>query len=163
MLSREIKFQRPCLRASPKVPFPPAFLIHSFYSPNLNFPPMFSFPFISRIFIYGTSISSLLISLLSLLCILALHFQLNLAFAFFNNRLFLYSFKLPGEAQKIDRIMEAFAAKYYSQYSGNIFKCQGKLSCSFFPLLFLLALIDLGGWDLGSQIVFISWHSRLLC
>jgi len=30
-------------------------------------------------------------------------------------RRFLQKFRLPGEAQKIDRIMEAFAARYYKQ------------------------------------------------
>ena len=42
-------------------------------------------------------------------------------------RQFLAGFRLPGEAQKIDRIMEAFAAKYYSQYSGHIFRNQGTI------------------------------------
>lgn len=31
---------------------------------------------------------------------------------FFSSRQFLWSFRLPGEAQKIDRMMEAFASRY---------------------------------------------------
>jgi hypothetical protein len=34
-------------------------------------------------------------------------------------RVFLGKFKLPGEAQKIDRIMEAFAKSYFEQNQGN--------------------------------------------
>jgi len=37
-------------------------------------------------------------------------------------RKFMLTFKLPGEAQKIERILESFAAKYYSQYKGKIFR-----------------------------------------
>lgn len=36
-------------------------------------------------------------------------------------RRFLYTFKLPGEAQKIDRLMEAFAQKFFVHYSGALF------------------------------------------
>jgi cytohesin len=36
-------------------------------------------------------------------------------------RLFLSKFMLPGEAQKIDRVMEMFAQRYYSQNPGSFF------------------------------------------
>lgn len=36
-------------------------------------------------------------------------------------RLFLSKFMLPGEAQKIDRVMEMFAQRYYSQNHGSFF------------------------------------------
>ena len=38
---------------------------------------------------------------------------------------FLWSFRLPGEAQKIDRMMEAFATQY-CQCNPNEFKTVGK-------------------------------------
>lgn len=36
-------------------------------------------------------------------------------------RRFLYAFRLPGEAQKIDRLMLAFAKKYYEEQQSNAF------------------------------------------
>ncbi len=36
-------------------------------------------------------------------------------------RLFLSKFMLPGEAQKIDRVMEMFASRFYAQNPGSIF------------------------------------------
>lgn len=41
-------------------------------------------------------------------------------------RQFLWSFRLPGEAQKIDRMMECFAQRY-CQLNPNIFTNTGKL------------------------------------
>jgi len=40
-------------------------------------------------------------------------------------RQFLWSFRLPGEAQKIDRMMECFAERY-CQLNPNIFTNTGK-------------------------------------
>lgn len=40
-------------------------------------------------------------------------------------RLFLQSFRLPGEAQKIDRFMLKFAARYISQNPQSMFKDAG--------------------------------------
>lgn len=42
---------------------------------------------------------------------------LNNAFSY-SCRQFLWSFRLPGEAQKIDRMMEAFAKRYCEQNPG---------------------------------------------
>lgn len=41
-------------------------------------------------------------------------------------RQFLWSFRLPGEAQKIDRMMECFAERY-CQLNPNIFTNTGKI------------------------------------
>lgn len=43
-------------------------------------------------------------------------------------RRFLDVFHLPGEAQKIDRLMQAFATKFYSQQDAGIFRSSGWLS-----------------------------------
>jgi Sec7-like guanine-nucleotide exchange factor len=40
-------------------------------------------------------------------------------------RQFLWSFRLPGEAQKIDRMMESFAERYCDQNQG-VFTSTGK-------------------------------------
>jgi Sec7-like guanine-nucleotide exchange factor len=41
-------------------------------------------------------------------------------------RRFLFGFRLPGEAQKIDRVMKNFAAHYYSSHKNEgIFKDEG--------------------------------------
>lgn len=40
------------------------------------------------------------------------------------HREFLWSFRLPGEAQKIDRMMECFAEKY-CDCNSDMFKCTG--------------------------------------
>ena len=40
-------------------------------------------------------------------------------------REFLWSFRLPGEAQKIDRMMEAFAKRYCDQNPG-VFTSSGR-------------------------------------
>jgi len=62
----------------------------------------------------------------------ALRFRLNwIKFAlhdliFF--RRYLFIFLLPGEAQKIDRIMEAFAQRYY-ECNPDIYANAGKLDC----------------------------------
>lgn len=42
------------------------------------------------------------------------------------NRQFLWSFRLPGEAQKIDRMMEAFATRY-CDCNANVFQSTGEL------------------------------------
>jgi cytohesin len=42
-------------------------------------------------------------------------------------RNFLFHFRLPGEAQKIDRIMECFAARFCEQNPG-LFKHPGRFS-----------------------------------
>ena len=39
-------------------------------------------------------------------------------------REFLWSFRLPGEAQKIDRMMECFAERY-CECNSDMFKCTG--------------------------------------
>jgi hypothetical protein len=54
-----------------------------------------------------------------------------------NARRFLLTFKLPGEAQKIDRIVEGFAKKYYSQYSGNLFANSDTVYILSFSLIML--------------------------
>lgn len=40
-------------------------------------------------------------------------------------RQFLWSFRLPGEAQKIDRMMEAFAQRY-CRCNHGVFQCTGR-------------------------------------
>lgn len=40
-------------------------------------------------------------------------------------RRFLDVFRLPGEAQKIDRLMQSFAKNFYKQQSGKLFKSEG--------------------------------------
>lgn len=40
-------------------------------------------------------------------------------------RRFLDVFHLPGEAQKIDRLMQSFAKKFYSQHEGGLFRSSG--------------------------------------
>ena len=40
-------------------------------------------------------------------------------------RVFLQSFRLPGEAQKIDRFMLKFAARYVAQNPQSVFKDAG--------------------------------------
>jgi Sec7-like guanine-nucleotide exchange factor len=35
-------------------------------------------------------------------------------------RLFLESFRLPGESQKIERLVESFAARYFEQEPGGL-------------------------------------------
>lgn len=40
-------------------------------------------------------------------------------------RMFLQSFRLPGEAQKIDRYMLKFAARFMSGYTGSSFANAG--------------------------------------
>jgi ankyrin repeat protein len=53
-------------------------------------------------------------------------------------RLFLSKFMLPGEAQKIDRVMEMFASRFYAQNPGSIFAnadtcyVRGVVSCILF-------------------------------
>lgn len=48
---------------------------------------------------------------------------LNFSNLFFFRRQFLWSFRLPGEAQKIDRMMECFAKRYCDcQGENNIFE-----------------------------------------
>lgn len=42
-----------------------------------------------------------------------------------SHRQFLWSFRLPGEAQKIDRMMEAFAQRY-CQCNGGVFQSTGE-------------------------------------
>lgn len=46
-------------------------------------------------------------------------------------RLFLQSFRLPGEAQKIDRFMLKFAERYMAGNSKTPFKSAGKKSLLF--------------------------------
>ncbi len=45
-------------------------------------------------------------------------------------RAFLQAFRLPGEAQKIDRYMLKFAARYMQGYTGSVFANAGKYSYS---------------------------------
>ena len=52
-------------------------------------------------------------------------------------RLFLYTFKLPGEAQKISRILEQFAIKYHTSYNGSIFHSQDTIFILSFSLIML--------------------------
>lgn len=52
-----------------------------------------------------------------------------------SRRQFLWSFRLPGEAQKIDRMMEAFAQRY-CQCNPGVFQSTGK---GLSPLLHLPA------------------------
>ena len=40
-------------------------------------------------------------------------------------RRFLDVFHLPGEAQKIDRLMQSFAKKFFSQHEGELFNSSG--------------------------------------
>ena len=47
--------------------------------------------------------------------------------SFFCRRQFLWSFRLPGEAQKIDRMMEAFAKRYCDQNPG-VFTSSGEIT-----------------------------------
>jgi brefeldin A-inhibited guanine nucleotide-exchange protein len=44
-------------------------------------------------------------------------------------RNFLQAFRLPGEAQKIDRFMLKFAERYIAGNSGNIFANAGMFIC----------------------------------
>ena len=62
----------------------------------------------------------------------------------FHSREFLWGFRLPGEAQKIDRMMEAFAEHYCHQNHEN-FKipgmqffvvCKARIDVLFFLLMF---------------------------
>lgn len=47
-------------------------------------------------------------------------------------RKYLYTFRLPGEAQKIDRMMESFAQRYFEQNpEAGVFQTSGK----FFPIV----------------------------
>lgn len=48
-------------------------------------------------------------------------------------RQFLWSFRLPGEAQKIDRMMECFAERY-CELNPGVFTSSGTLLCLFFYL-----------------------------
>lgn len=41
------------------------------------------------------------------------------------HRAYLKTFRLPGEAQKIDRMMEAFAQRFYSQNTESVFASSG--------------------------------------
>mgnify|MGYP002394787495 CR=1 FL=1 len=45
-----------------------------------------------------------------------------------NSRFVASSFKLPGEAQKIGRVMQAFAKRFYTANPGSVFKDEGKFS-----------------------------------
>jgi Sec7-like guanine-nucleotide exchange factor len=54
-------------------------------------------------------------------------------------RQFLWSFRLPGEAQKIDRMMECFAERY-CQLNPNIFTNTGKNLNYFFYLCYIFYL-----------------------
>ena len=64
-------------------------------------------------------------------------------------RKFLKTFRLPGEAQKIDRMMESFAQRFYSQNSEmGIFVNSGILS---HPFSLLSSLI-------GKQILATFWR-----
>jgi cytohesin len=51
--------------------------------------------------------------------IYSLHIKINIF------RRYLFTFILPGEAQKIDRIMEAFAQRYY-ECNPHIYATAGK-------------------------------------
>lgn len=48
----------------------------------------------------------------------------------FSYRQFLWSFRLPGEAQKIDRMMEAFASRY-CQCNPGVFQSTGSIQTGF--------------------------------
>jgi len=50
------------------------------------------------------------------------------------SRIFLWSFRLPGEAQKIDRMMECFAQRY-CECNPGVFNSTGYI---FFPIIRLL-------------------------
>ena len=53
-----------------------------------------------------------------------------------NYRQFLWSFRLPGEAQKIDRMMEAFASRY-CQCNPGVFQSTGQTqSSSLFSIIY---------------------------
>lgn len=49
------------------------------------------------------------------------------------DRQFLWSFRLPGEAQKIDRMMEAFAARY-CECNPHVFQSTGQITTGLLPL-----------------------------
>lgn len=51
---------------------------------------------------------------------------------FVSHRQFLWSFRLPGEAQKIDRMMEAFATRY-CECNRSVFQSTGRRSLSATP------------------------------
>uniref|UniRef100_H3BB65 Cytohesin 1 n=1 Tax=Latimeria chalumnae TaxID=7897 RepID=H3BB65_LATCH len=82
-------------------------------------------------------------------------------------RQFLWSFRLPGEAQKIDRMMEAFAQRY-CQCNSGVFQCTGTQPFSdpsrFTKYLNVVSVVHTNESDSGS-ILYISvraalgWHS----
>lgn len=73
--------------------------------------------------------------------------QMNFTDKFFDDaiRLFLLDFRLPGEAQKIDRLMEKFAERYHTcnahrddyPFANAQVRPQ---NCSLFPYLYLHCL-----------------------
>eukprot|EP01104_Vermistella_antarctica_P010823 TRINITY_DN2924_c0_g1_i1.p1 TRINITY_DN2924_c0_g1~~TRINITY_DN2924_c0_g1_i1.p1 ORF type:complete len:835 (+),score=158.40 TRINITY_DN2924_c0_g1_i1:360-2864(+) len=73
---------------------------------------------------------SVLVALLSLLNFTNLDFDVAL-------RRFLYRFRLPGEAQKIDRVLEAFAKQYCETNSGGPFSSQDAVFILSFSVIML--------------------------
>lgn len=70
-------------------------------------------------------------------------------------RQFLWSFRLPGEAQKIDRMMECFAERY-CQLNPNIFTNTGKIFKNFF--LIFLYKIFIFNIDFRYMLCFVICH-----
>ena len=64
------------------------------------------------------------------------------------SRQFLVLFQLPGEAQKIDRIMQAFADAYYAHSDKKVFADAG---------------ISVALSYLTKKRLFMCWHFRLSC
>ena len=62
----------------------------------------------------------------------------------FFNRTFLWSFRLPGEAQKIDRMMECFASRYCELNPGVFVSTGLFFSVSYFICFTKIILIKKG-------------------
>lgn len=74
---------------------------------------------------YGKALGHLYIIKATVFCL-----HLDSTSSLFGCRQFLWSFRLPGEAQKIDRMMEAFASRY-CQCNPGVFQSTGQThSCS---------------------------------
>lgn len=52
-------------------------------------------------------------------------------------RMFLDSFKLPGEAQQVDRVLDNFSKIYYKQQSNAVFKDQDSIHVLSFSIVML--------------------------
>jgi len=74
-------------------------------------------------------------------------------------REFLWSFRLPGEAQKIDRMMECFAERY-CECNSDMFKCTGNSFLLLANSLWLICYIKLDTLHSSAKVQHsaIYWH-----